>query len=80
MFWRPSARHEVEPVLTGTVKEVVLQVSQGRLVKVIECALLRALPGPSEISLEGTSSTVCPGDGIRMLGPDYAYELKRMGG
>lgn len=72
VFWRPSARHEVESVLTGTVKEVVLQVSHGTLAKVIECALLRARPSPSEIGLEGTSSTVCPGNGIRMLRPDYS--------
>ena len=80
MFWRPSACNEVESILTGTVEEVVLQISQGRLVHIIKCTLLRALPSPSEIGLEGASSTVCPGDGIRMLRPDYANGLRRMEG
>jgi len=59
MFWRPSSCHEVKPILADTVKEIVLQVSHGRLIKVIEGALLRALSGPSEIGLESASSTVC---------------------
>ena len=80
MFWRPGACNKVESILTGAVKEIVLQISQGRLVQIIECTLLRALSSPSEIGLEGASSTVCPGDGIRMLRPDYASELKWMEG
>lgn len=51
MFWRPSACDEIKPILAGTVKEVVLQVSHGRLIKVIEGTLLRARSGPSEIGL-----------------------------
>jgi len=58
VFWRPSACDEVKPILAGTVKEVVLQVSHGGLIKVIEGALLRARSGPSEIGLESASSAV----------------------
>jgi len=59
VFWCPSARHEVERILTGTVKEVVLQISHGRLGKVVEETLLRSFSSSGEISLKGAGSAVC---------------------
>ena len=60
MFRCPSARHEVERILTGAVKEVVLQISHGGLVKVVESTLLRTLSSSGEIGLKGAGSTVSP--------------------
>ena len=71
MFGSPSTRHKVEPILTGTVKEVVLQVSHGGFVEVIEGALLCACSSPGEVGLEGASSAICLRDSICMIGPDY---------
>ena len=59
MFRSPSARHNVESILAGTVEEVILQVSYGGLVDVVEGTLLRALPSSGEVGLKSTSSAVC---------------------
>jgi hypothetical protein len=77
VFWGPNARHQVEPILTGTIEEVVPQVSHSRFVKVIESTLLRALSGTCEISLEGACSTVCLRDGIGVLRPNYTNGFER---
>lgn len=77
VFWGPNARNQVERILAGTIEELILQVPHSRFVEVVESTLLRALSGPCIIGLKGAGPTVCLGDGISVLGPDYTNEFER---
>lgn len=61
---KPLATH-----LSGTVKEVILDISRNGVYAILEHALLRAHPSSSKVCLQRSSTAIGFRNGIRMIGP-----------